>query len=126
MSIVSLLASVLLGVVFVVAGASKIALGARWPAQARDLGAPGWAAAVVPWLELAVGAALIVQLVEPVPAVVAIVLLLSFTGLIAIRLAEGKRPQCACFGAWSAKPIGPGHIARNAGLLVLGLLALYP
>jgi hypothetical protein len=50
--------------------------------------------------------------------------LLLFSALIAKRLSEGRRPPCACFGAWSAKPIGPEHLARNAALLVLGVLAL--
>ena len=78
----------------------------------------------VPWVELAVGAALIAQVAKPIPQFVAIMLLLLFSALIAKRLSEGRRPPCACFGAWSAKPIGPEHLARNAVLLVLGVLAL--
>jgi hypothetical protein len=127
MSVVSLIASVLLGVAFVVAGASKLAAREAWPVQAIELGAPFFLVRLlplVPWLELAVGATLIAQLAEPAPALVAIGLLLVFSALIAKRLSEGKRPACACFGAWSAKPIGPGHLARNAALLVLGVLAL--
>ena len=122
---VSLIASVLLGVAFVVAGASKLAARDAWPAQAIGLGAPFFLVAYIPWVELAVGALLIAQVAEPVPVLVAIGLLLLFSALIAKRLSEGRRPPCACFGAWSAKPIGPEHLARNAGLLVLGLLALY-
>ena len=124
MSTVSLVASILLGIAFVVAGGSKLAAGRSWPTQARDLGAPAVVVPVLPWVEIVVGAALIAQLLEPVPAVLAILLLLVFTGLIAARLAAGERPPCACFGAWSAKPIGPGHLARNFGLMALGLLAL--
>ncbi len=122
----SLIASLVLGAAFVLAGASKIAAGKAWPVQALDLGVPPAIALVVPWLELVVGAALLAQLVEPCTAVVAIVMLVAFTGLVAVRLAEGMRPVCACFGGWSAKPIGPATIARNAGLMVAGLLALYP
>ncbi len=126
MSVVSSFAAALLGLAFVVAGASKLAAGDAWPAQARDLGAPPVAIAPLPWLELVIGAALVAQLVEPWPAVVAIALLIAFSALIARRLAAGERPPCACFGAWSARPIGPGHLARNFALMVLGLLALYP
>jgi uncharacterized membrane protein YphA (DoxX/SURF4 family) len=121
-----LVASILLGAAFLLAGGSKLAAGPSWSAQARGLGAPPVSVRVVPWFELAVGAALVAQLAEPIPAVVAIIVLLMFTGLIVRRLAEGERPPCACFGAWSARPIGPGHLARNSALLVLGLLALYP
>ena len=124
MEVVSLVASVLLGIAFVVAGASKLAAREAWPAQAIGLGAPFFVVPYVPWVELAVGAMLIVQVAEPVPALVAILLLLLFSLLIAKRLSQGERPACACFGAWSAKPIGPEHLARNAGLLVLGVLAL--
>ena len=124
MDVVSIVASVLLGLAFVVAGASKLASGAAWPAQAIALGVPFFVCRYVPWIELAVGAALIAQVGEPVPAFMAITLLLLFSALIAKRLSEGQRPPCACFGAWSAKPIGPEHLARNLGLLVLGALAL--
>ena len=124
MEVVSLVASVLLGIAFVVAGASKLAAREAWPAQAIGLGAPFFVVPYVPWVEFAVGAMLIVQVAEPVPALVAILLLLLFSLLIAKRLSQGERPACACFGAWSAKPIGPEHLARNAGLLVLGVLAL--
>jgi uncharacterized membrane protein YphA (DoxX/SURF4 family) len=124
MEVVSLIASVLLGAAFVVAGASKLAAREAWPAQAVGLGAPFFVVPYVPWVELAVGAALIAQVAEPIPALVAIMLLLLFSLLIAKRLSEGRRPACACFGAWSAKPIGPEHLARNAGLLVLGVLAM--
>lgn len=126
MSTVSLVASILLGLAFLLAGGSKLAAGPTWSVHARGLGAPPASIRVVPWFELAVGAALIAQLIEPVPAIVAIIVLLVFTALIVRRLLEGRRPPCACFGAWSAKPIGPGHLARNFGLLLLGLLSLYP
>lgn len=124
MEVVSLVASLLLGAAFVVAGASKLAAREAWPAQAVGLGAPFFVVPYVPWVELAVGATLIAQIAEPIPALVAIMLLLLFSLLIAKRLSEGRRPACACFGAWSAKPIGPEHLARNAALLVLGVLAM--
>ena len=122
---VSFVASILVGVAFVVAGGSKIAAGASWPAQARGLGAPGWTIPIVPWVEIAVGALLIAQAVPPWPAVAALVMLVAFTALIVNSLVHGRRPPCACFGAWSAKPIGPGHLARNAVLIVLAVVALF-
>ena len=50
--------------------------------------------------------------------------LLIFTGLIARRLAQGRHPPCACFGAWSAKPLGPGHLVRNGVLIVLAVVTI--
>jgi hypothetical protein len=122
---VSLVASIVLGFTFVVAGGAKIASGPAWPVHVRDLGAPAIVAPVLPWIELLVGAALIAQLFEPYAALAAIALTIAFTVLIALRLIQGRRPVCACFGAWSAKPIGPRHLVRNGAMLVLGVLSLF-
>jgi hypothetical protein len=51
----------------------------------------------------------------------ALVLLVAFTALIGRRLAEGSRPRCACFGSWSRKPLGPGHVVRNVALMILAV-----
>ncbi len=125
MDTVSSVAAVVLGAAFVLAGAAKLAAGIAWRSQAVQLGAPAWVAPWVPWVELLVGAALVSRLAEPVPAVLAIALLLAFTALIVVRLARGEHPPCACFGAWSAKPIGAAHVVRNAVLLALAVLALW-
>lgn len=119
------IASVVVGAMFVLAGASKLALGAGWTQQARAFGAPARLAPVVPWVELALGAALVVQLARPWPAIGAIAVLVLFTALIVRHLVAGRRPECACFGAWSSRPIGVGHLARNTVLLALAVLALW-
>lgn len=124
MNAAALVASVTLGIAFLVAGGSKLAAGAAWPAQAAGLGAPSMSVWVLPWIELVVGAALVVQLGEPVPAIAGLILLTAFTALIAVRLAQGKRPVCACFGAWSATPIGAPHLVRNAALIVVAIVAI--
>ena len=52
-------------------------------------------------------------------------LLLAFTGLLAATLARGLDLDCGCFGRDDAAvdPVGPLHLLRNTGLLVLvGLL----
>jgi uncharacterized membrane protein YphA (DoxX/SURF4 family) len=123
-SALAVAASIILGAAFLVAGGSKLAAGPAWPQQARQLGAPTWAIPVVPWIELAVGALLVAQVARSVVAAVALALLLVFTGLIALRLREGRHPPCACFGAWSATPLGAGHVVRNAVLIALGVVAL--
>ena len=105
MAAVGLVASFLLGFVFLVSGASKIAAGPAWPEQARGLGAPSF---VVPVLA----------------AVTALVVLVLFTALIARRLAQGQHPPCACFGTLSTKPLGRGHVIRNVGFMALAVAAL--
>ena len=54
----------------------------------------------------------------------AIVVLVAFTALIVARLAAGQRPPCACYGAWSSRPIGPGHVARNVAMIGLAAVVL--
>ena len=123
MSVVPEIAAILVGLAFVVAGGSKLAARESWPVQARGLGAPRWTIPLVPWVELGIGALLIVQLLVVPMAVAAVLLLVAFTVMIVRKIAAGEHPPCACFGAWSAKPIGWGHIARNATLLILAVAA---
>lgn len=116
------IARIAVGVAFVVAGATKLAAGRAWPEQARGLGVDGRVAAVLPWIELVLGATTVVGVVEPWPIGACAVLLAAFTVVIAARLRRGEHPPCACFGAWSARPIGGGHLARNATLLALAVV----
>jgi uncharacterized membrane protein YphA (DoxX/SURF4 family) len=125
MSVVAVIAAIVLGAAFVVAGGSKLAAGRAWPAQAAGMGVPAWLAAPVPWVGLTIGALLVVQIARPWPAVAALVLLVAFTALLAQRLAVGQHPPCACFGAWSTKPLGWTHLARNAALMTLAAAAIW-
>ena len=123
MTVVAIVAAILLGAAFVVAGASKLAAGSAWPAQAAGLGAPAWSVAPLPWFELGLGAILISNLARRPAAIVGLVLLLALSSIVVVRLREGKHPPCACFGAWSARPIGPAHLVRNGVLVMLAVLA---
>lgn len=125
MSAVGLMASVLLGLVFLVSGGAKIAAGPAWPEQAVGLGAPPIVVPVLPWVEIVLGAILVMQLAPVVAAGAALLLLAAFTALIVRRLLQGRHPPCACFGSWSARPLGAGHVARNVAFMVLGVLALF-
>ncbi len=125
MELLGAIAAVGLGAAFVVAGATKLALGAAWPAQARAMGAPMPIATVVPGVELVVGAALIARIAMPLPALAAIVLLVAFSILIARQLVDGRHPPCACFGAWSNRPLSGAHLVRNALLIAVAIVALW-
>jgi uncharacterized membrane protein YphA (DoxX/SURF4 family) len=121
---VIVVASVVLGAVFVVSGVSKVSAPRQWRAQSAGIGVPRFVAAIVPFVELLVGALLVAQIARRVVAVVALALLVGFTTLLLVRLSQGRRPPCACFGAWSAKPIGWGNIVRNAVFLALASLII--
>jgi uncharacterized membrane protein YphA (DoxX/SURF4 family) len=113
-----------LGLVFVLAGASKVASGRAWPAQAAQLSVPAAPAKVVPWFELIVGALLVTGLGQPAVTVVALLTLVVFTAVLVHSLRQGRRPPCACFGTWSAAPLGWGHVARNAVFVALAVVVL--
>jgi hypothetical protein len=74
-------------------------------------------------MEITVGALLCVHVARPVPALIACALLVAFTALLVVRLANGERPACACFGSWSARPLGWRHLVRNLVLIALTVVA---
>ncbi|MEK7296219.1 MAG: MauE/DoxX family redox-associated membrane protein [Actinomycetota bacterium] len=116
------------GAVFVFAGVSKLAIGREWNVQAHDLGTPRFVVPLVrfiPWLEIAVGLGLIARVFSGVINIAALVMLVSFTVLIAGQLLRGRRPPCACFGRRSAQPIGWSNITRNLVLIALILVATF-
>jgi uncharacterized membrane protein YphA (DoxX/SURF4 family) len=110
---------IFLGAVFVVAGVSKIAAHQQWRSQSADLGVPVAIAMVMPFVEIVVGALLVAQIARREVALSAAALLLAFTILLVARLVQGRRPPCACFGAWTTKPIGWGNVVRNVALIVV-------
>lgn len=118
------IASVILGAVMCVAGGSKIAMGGRWPVEAQALGAPKAIAPIVPWIEIAFGALLIVQIAPEIVGSLALGILFIFTLLIARQLQIGHRPVCACFGSWSSKPLSWQHVARNVGFIALAVITI--
>jgi hypothetical protein len=117
-------AGVVVGLALLLAGALKLA-SPLWPVQAAELGVPSAASRVVPWIEIAVGSLVAARFVPPVMGVVAAGLLAAFTVLLVVRLAQGRRPPCACFGTRSARPIGPGSVVRNLVLIALALVAAF-
>lgn len=123
MDVITTVAAVVLGVVFLISGGTKIASHADWTRLSAEFGAPWIVRVTLPWVELILGALLIVQIGRPVVALAALVLLAAFTIAIVVRLRQGRHPQCACFGAWSSRPLGWGHVVRNLALMVVAVVA---
>lgn len=122
-SSVAIAAAVVVAVVLLVAAVSKLARPEQWRAQSAGLGVPWTVAVVVPFVELSIGALLLVQLQRQVVAWAAVALFVAFSALIVRRLSQGQHPPCACFGSLSSKPIGPGQLVRNAVFIALAVLA---
>lgn len=116
-------AAVLLGAAFVVAGAAKLASSRAWPEMAAQMGSPAIVTRALPVVEIVLGALLVVSIGRRVLALVAFAILVVFTVQILRQLRRGHHPMCACFGAWSAKPLGATHVARNLALMALALVA---
>lgn len=115
----------IVGTVFVWAGATKLQARGAWAAQARDMGAPAWAIPFLPFIELTLGAALILGWWANIAAIAGITLLIAFSWLITTNLVRGNRPACACFGVRAARPISWLFVVRNVvfvGLLLVALL----
>lgn len=123
MGAIGTVAAVAVAAVLLVAGVSKLAQPAQWRSQASGLGVRAVVAAAVPFVELTLGALLLVQWQRAVVAWGAVALFVAFTALLVLRLAQGLRPPCACFGSLSSKPIGPGHVVRNAAFIALAMVA---
>jgi len=116
-------AAVVTGLVLLVAAVTKLAAPHAWRTQASDLGVPGAVATAVPYVEAVLGALLLVQFQRVVVAWCAVVLLTAFTVLLVVRLAQGRRPPCACFGSLTPKPIGPASVVRNVVFIAVAVMA---
>ena len=116
-------AAIPVGLVLLLSGALKLVGRDVWVAQARTLGLPKPAVALVPVLELVLGALLVADLGRRVTAAITVGLLLAFTVFLVRLLVTGRRPPCACFGALSRQAIGWGSIVRNGVLILLALVA---
>ncbi len=114
-----------LGLIMLAAGIGKLS-NRSWPSQARALGAPVRLIPLVAPVELVLGAALVVGIVPRVTAAVTAALLALFTVLLVVRLREGVRPPCACFGGRRPRPIDHWSVIRNLILMsaAVGVVAL--
>jgi hypothetical protein len=116
-------AAALVAVVLLVAGVSKLARPTRWRTESAGMGVSWRLAQGVPYVETVLGALLLVQLWRHGVAWCAAALFVVFTLLLVVRLAQGRRPPCACFGSLSPTPIGAAHVARNAVFIALAVAA---
>jgi uncharacterized membrane protein YphA (DoxX/SURF4 family) len=127
----------ILGAVWIAAGATKIndlAASGRAVNAYRLLSydAATFIGAVLPFLEIALGALLILGLATRFAAVVSAVLLIVFIAGIVSAWARGLRIDCGCFGgggdlAAGEKPRYVSETIRDIALLIAaGLLAAFP
>jgi len=123
--VIGTVARIVLGALFLASGALKLR-DPSWPGAARAMGAPRWTVPIIAPAEIVLGAVLAAGALRPWPAWLALGLLVAFSMALlrVLRRPLAERPACACFGRWSAKPVGAGSLLRNAVLAGLAALAL--
>jgi peroxiredoxin/uncharacterized membrane protein YphA (DoxX/SURF4 family) len=124
-----LLVRLLLAATFGVAGVAKLADRSGTRAAVAAFGLPerlaGVGAVVLPLGELAVATALIPLGSAWWGAVGAAVLLAGFCAAIAANLAQGRQPDCHCFGQVHSSPVGWTTLVRNGMLLVAAMFVIF-
>lgn len=116
-----------LGAIFIVAGAGKIGHATDFAAQIagfRILPEPAIAplALMLPFLELLLGGYLIVGLFTRAAAWIAAALLLTFDAAIASAVVRGMSVSCGCFGPQDKSVTTWAEVARDAVFVVLAVI----
>jgi uncharacterized membrane protein YphA (DoxX/SURF4 family) len=82
-------------------------------------------AMALPWIEVAIGALLLLGLGTMAVAALAVPLFASFGIAIGVNLARGRSFNCHCFGSVQSDPIGWGALVRSVALVVAALAVAF-
>jgi thiol-disulfide isomerase/thioredoxin/uncharacterized membrane protein YphA (DoxX/SURF4 family) len=125
MDVAVLAVRLLLAGIFALAAATKLRDPAATARAITGLGGSGRLARpgkwVLPAVELAVVAALVITPLAVAGAIVAFLLLLVFTAAIVNALRLSRRPDCGCFGSLTARPVSIRTAGRNVALAASAL-----
>lgn len=113
------LCAAVVGAVLAYAGANKVTAFAQWKSDAQNQNLPAVVALALPFLELILGAALVV--LKPIPTTLglATLVLLLFTVYLSAQVMGKSQVPCACFGARSVRPPSWRDVWRNLALIAL-------
>ncbi|HEY2800653.1 MAG TPA: MauE/DoxX family redox-associated membrane protein [Chthoniobacterales bacterium] len=125
---VRLLFAILVGAVFLYAGITKVSAPMKFASDISNYQILPWSLGVrfafyLPWLEIAVGLALIFQRLFLGALALAIALMLVFLGATIWARLQGINIACGCFGTASSNLTLTWHLVIDIGLFValLGL-----
>jgi uncharacterized membrane protein YphA (DoxX/SURF4 family) len=117
-----------LAAVFATAGLAKLRDREGTRTALTGFGAPTAAipalSLLLPLAELAVAGCLLVDPMVRTGGAGALLLLAAFSAAIAVSLAQGRTPDCHCFGRLHSAPIGAGTLVRNLVLAALSALVV--
>lgn len=126
MEFLLLFARLLLTVVFFVAAIAKLFDLKASRKAVSDFGVSTWLAnpigVALPIAELLVATLLLPKMSSWWAAVGALVLLLVFIVAISVNIAQGRKPDCQCFGQIHSQPIGWPTLIRNGALALCAAL----
>lgn len=122
-------AAVFLGLVFEWSGVAKVAGRDAWVVEGTPFSThrprvDRLVRRVLPWVEIALGALLILRVAPVVVGISAGVILAVFTGALVRVLMSGQRPPCMCFGAARARPVSWLSVVRNVALIAIAVLVI--
>jgi uncharacterized membrane protein YphA (DoxX/SURF4 family) len=124
-----LFARLCVGGVFLVSGLGKLAdregtaaVMSRYPFLPKGSGR--FLGYVFPYIELALGAMLVLGLLARLAGVGAVLLFVVFTALVVYDLTRGQQQSCHCFGRISAERLTPIAVVRNLFLLGLSVVVV--
>jgi hypothetical protein len=130
MSALALGSRLVLALIFVTAGAAKLADRDEMRAAVNAFDFRGRlvssAALVLPPCEVALAIGLVIPTTARLSAAFAAALLLAFAGVLGVSLARGNSPECRCFGRLHTGKASWGSVLRNlslaslAGVVVIG------
>jgi len=123
--VVALIAAVVVGVIVLWAGATKLVTGGAWHESVVSAGVPRVVLRGLPFVEVGLGALTVVRLWLPVVPLMLAGLLVLFTLWIVAAMQREVVPPCACFGSRASEPVGWKHVGRNVALLALAGLAAF-
>jgi peroxiredoxin/uncharacterized membrane protein YphA (DoxX/SURF4 family) len=128
MDIVLLVARLLLAGVFLVAGIGKLADLAGSRKAMESFGVPARFASLaglaLPIAEIVLAVALVPLATAWWGALGALLLLAVFLAAIGYNLAQGRTPDCHCFGQIHSEPAGPRTLIRNGILAAIAALVV--
>jgi uncharacterized membrane protein YphA (DoxX/SURF4 family) len=129
MDVLLLLVRLVLAGVFGLAGVTKLADLPGSRSAMRNFGVPerfsGPVGLALPLVELSVAVMLLPKASAWWAALIGMVLLLAFIAGIGYNVAQGRTPDCHCFGQVYSEPVGKPTLVRNAILAALAAFLLW-
>ncbi|MFC2085020.1 MauE/DoxX family redox-associated membrane protein [Bacteroidota bacterium] len=125
-----LIARILLGFTFIIAGIEKISYPEDFATSISNykvfpIYSINIIAITIPWIELISGLLILYGIAIKENAFIINILLITFIMLIMMAIMRGLDIECGCFGTRYGQKVGILKILENSGFLFLGLMIMF-